>query len=369
VIQPVKLRRPPRPRTCRGMVWALPVILVPAIVAGCGGAPATTGPESGFASGTPSRVASATATVSGQQAVDLDAVASLKVDLERGTDWPTELDGSLWILEPDVGEPLVLRLDPETGGKQATIPVGGRLCQGIIAAFDALWACSDRGMVRIDPRTNAVTARIRYASPRAFGRPAASDDAIWALAGDVVPTSVVRIDPRTNRVTATYRLGHTAGNLAFGSGAVWISSPMDGLLLRLDPRTGKITVAVDDLPAPTVVATGQGGVFVILYGTEDGPAANGEPALLRYDPRNDRQQRIDIGSSPSDSGDVVTDRGAVWVRGSDPLIVRVDAATGAVDRAVRGLGLGDGALGIAFGSLWVTAVDRGTLWRLDVGGS
>jgi streptogramin lyase len=334
-------------------------------LAGCG----ETASPSATSLGSPAATATAQTTASaappGLQTVDLDEVASLEVELERGPDWPTELDGSLWVLLPDVGEPAAVRLDPETGAEQASIPVDGRLCQGMIAAFDALWACSDSGMVRIDPARNAVAATIAYPSPQVAGRPAASEDAVWALAGNVVATSVVRIDPATNAVTDTYELGHVATNIAYGDGALWITSPADGVLLRLDSATGKVGEVLADLPAPTSVAAGTGAVWVILYGTPEGPVANGEPALLRHDPQTGETERLDVGGSPAGAGDLLATDDAVWVRGSEPLTVRLNPQSGAIEWAVSRPGLGDGSLGLAFDALWVTSVDRGTVWRID----
>ncbi len=197
---------------------------------------------------------SASAEPTGPATVGLDEVASLKLDLDDGPDWPSELDGSLWILAPDGplitggAEPYVYRIDPETGDEQARVTVGGRLCQGMVAGFDALWVCADDGMLRIDPATNTVAAHVAFQAARVFARPAVSEDAVWSLAGNIVADSVVRIDPATNLVTATYPLGHVARALSYGSGALWATSTADGLLLRIDPDTGVVTEAVSDLP-------------------------------------------------------------------------------------------------------------------------
>ena len=299
--------------------------------------------------------------------LELADVTTLKLDLARGADFPTELDGSLWILSPDVGEPAAVRLEPETGAELARVPIGGRLCQGMAAGFGSIWACSDSGMTRIDPATNAVEAAIAFPAPRVFGRPAVGDDAIWALSGNVTATSVVRIDPSTNAVTATYPLGHAGANVAWGAGALWVTSAADGLLLRVDPATGAVAEALTDLPTPTWIAFGGGRAWVILYGVRgDEPQPTGTPALLRYDPGGGGADRFDIGASPAEAGDILATDAAIWVRGGDPTILRIDPASGSITWAVDAPGLGDGAIGLAFDALWLTSVDRGTLWRLDL---
>jgi streptogramin lyase len=316
----------------------------------------STGPSSTPAS------ASASATPG---AVRLADVTTLKVDLPRGTDFPTAVDGALWILSPDVGDPAAVRVDPDSGAELARVPVGGRLCQGLVAGFGSIWACSDSGMTRIDPATNTVEATIAYPAPRVFGRPAVGDDAIWALSGTVIATSVVRIDPATNTVTATYPLGHAATNVAWGAGALWATSPEDGLLLRVDPATGTIAEALNALPSPTWIAFGAGRAWVILYGIRgEESLPPGTPVLLRYDPSTAAADRFDIGGSPAEAGDLLATDSAVWVKGGIPTIVRVDPASGIVTWGVDAPGLGDGAIGLGFDALWLTSVDRGTLWRL-----
>jgi streptogramin lyase len=322
-----------------------------------------TPPPSAPASSAPA--ASGSTEPTGAPSVGLDEVASLDLDLEGGPDWPMELDGSVWILAPDATEPFVYRIDPETGEEQARITVGGRLCQGMVAGFDALWVCANDGALRIDPVTNKVVANIGFTAARVFARLVVSEDAVWSLAGNVVPDTVVRIDPATNAVTATYPLGHVAGALSYGHGALWATSPADGLLLRIDPQNGAVTTAVSDLPAPISVATGAGSVWVVLYGP-DGPAPSpGDPALLRYDPATGETTLLDIGSSPGGAADIVAADDAVWVRGSDPFIVRLDPANGEIVWAVSHRGMGDGSIGLSAGGLWATSVDRDSVWRVD----
>jgi streptogramin lyase len=308
----------------------------------------------------------------------LEDVASLKLDLEGGPDWPTELDGSLWLLAPDVAlmseadEPFVYRIDPESGEVLEQITVGGRLCQGMSAGFDALWVCADDGVLRIDPATNAVVARVAFTTPRVFTRLAVSDSAVFSLAGSVVADSVVRIDPASDTVAATYELGRTATplghvdpSLAYGAGALWLTLPADGLLLRIDPETGEVTTAASDLPGPSTVAAGAGGIWVLLYGDDDAGAVD-EPALLFLDPASGETTLFDAGSSPGGSGDLAVSADAVWVRGDNPFLVRLDPRGGELIEQISKAGTGDGAVGTTDGFLWVTSLDRGSVWRIDL---
>lgn len=302
----------------------------------------------------------------------LDDVAALTIPLEGGPDWPIELDGSLWLLAPDpeiapeAGEPTVYRLDPETGAEQARIPVEIGTCEAFGAGFGSLWSCGKDEMLRIDPATNSVVARVPFDTALVFGRPAFSDDAIWYLGGNVVADSIMRIDPATNTVTDTYPLGRTAMSIVYGHDALWITSPQDDVLLRVDVASGEVTEALADLPGPSYLAAGPDALWLLLYGGPDAEDSAGEPALLRYDPESGTVDRFDIGGAPGAAGDLLVTDEAVWVRGSDPLLMQVDPVSGSVVWSVaRDPGPGDGSIGLADGALWLTSVDQGWLWRID----
>jgi hypothetical protein len=64
-------------------------------------------------------------------------------------------------------------------------------------------------------------------------------------------------------------------------------------------------------------------------------------------------------------GDLTTGAGSVWARGSDRLIVRIDAATSTVVERF-GPPSGSGAVIVAFGAVWISAHDVDTVWRLEL---
>lgn len=304
-------------------------------------------------------------TPAGPPAYQLDEVAGLDLTLGRGADWPVELDGSLWVLVPDADDgPAIFRVDPETGAEQARIEVGGQLCQQLTAAHGSIWACGDGEMLRIDPATNTVAERIPFTTAQVVGRPAATENAVWTLSGNVTATSVTGIDADTNAVLATHELGHDGHRIAASHDALWVTTGDAGALLRVDPTTGEIDEALADLPGPTAIAAGAGALWILLYGTPD-TEADGEDALLRFDPETGETERFDIGGSPGGVGDVVAADAGVWVRGSAPLVVMLDPASGELVWSVERPGLGDGSLGIGDGAVWVTDVDRGRVWRID----
>jgi YVTN family beta-propeller protein len=127
--------------------------------------------------------------------------------------------GSVWVANYDSDTVSVVR----PGSRAAdTIDVGdGPL--GIATGFGAVWVVCywDRQLIRIDPRTREVVARIPIdVGPLDVG---AGAGAVWVTNRE--SGTVLRIDPRTNKVVKTIRLPEalTPRTVAARDGQVWFS--------------------------------------------------------------------------------------------------------------------------------------------------
>jgi streptogramin lyase len=68
---------------------------------------------------------------------------------------------------------------------------------------------------------------------------------------------------------------------------------------------------------------------------------------------------------PAGAADVVTGDGALWVAGFGA-VTRLDQATGRGEDRIRTPGTGDySQIAVGYGSVWVTASDRGRVYRID----
>jgi len=184
-------------------------------------------------------------------------------------------EGALWTLTYHVtrsylpGAQLV-RIDPATNAVRS-FPLPARKTWGLAAGEGAVWVsatCPAFGcLLRVDPATGRVTARIQ--GNHLFGQVTVGDGAVWASDG----AAVARIDPRTDRVAATVPLLSPApmsdsspilngsGLLAAAPGAIWVTragNTREASLLRIDPRTGRVTGAGLDVgrEPQAVVASG-----------------------------------------------------------------------------------------------------------------
>jgi len=197
-----------------------------------------------------------------------------------GTAWPIDpgsltSDGTdLWVT--DFSDSLVVRVDLKT--KQAVAVIKNvSNPSGIVAADGAVWVILHRKdtLVRIDPATNSVVAKIPLGGPGlspicslCLGQMVFADGSLWIPLHDA--NAIARIDPQTNQMTKI-DLGFSAADVAAGLDSIWVvGGPYvaycKGFLVQIDPKTnavrqkqsvdcpGTITVADNGLWVSTVNA-------------------------------------------------------------------------------------------------------------------
>jgi virginiamycin B lyase len=226
----------------------------------------------------------------------------------------------------------------------------------------SLWvgAWPDRQVVRIDPRSNRVTARFPAGGQNPAGL-AVDADTIWVVHPDT--DEVVRLDPETGRVVARIKLGllpfeFAPGDrrflpslVAVGAGAGWVATGR-GAVARIDAASNRV-VAVIKLPLEGPAGIAVAGRIVWV--------AQGGHGLARIDAATNRllgTVRLDVQADR-----VAADGGTIWIggRSTDPsfetagAVARIDAASGRV-REIVPSGLPTG-LAAGVGAVWITERD------------
>jgi hypothetical protein len=142
-------------------------------------------------------------------------------------------------------------------------------------------------LARADPATGAIKAERRL-PPGSAGTPLAAGGWLWITTTASASERLLRMNPATLAVTGNTGLsgrGYTAGgnDLAAAGGELWAAS--GGRLLRVSPRTGRVTAMVPLASAATsnadnsdVAASAAGTVLVV------GEAREGLGAVQRRDP-------------------------------------------------------------------------------------
>jgi hypothetical protein len=236
--------------------------------------------------------------------------------------------GSVWVSESQDGQ--ILRVDPRTRRVTARVAAGAEA--SIAAGARAVWAVErasgslGRPILRIDPRTNKVVARIPQRSPSGdtFGGGfiTVAGSRVWVLSGN----GALLIDPATNRVVREVRLGGSflAVDAFVRGGELWLVRADDSVT-RFDARTGR---RLAQEPWTTRGA---------LFPFADRLIAATRRSVALVDPRTGRASwRTRLGT---DLHAFVVNRAQVFVEGADgptqrERIWQLDARSGRVAGAV-----------------------------------
>lgn len=208
----------------------------------------------------------------------------------------------------------VVRLDAATGDERDAVPLqlpGDALSNSadnhVAVRGDAVWVVTqDYDVVRIDAATGAPTARMT-GIPAV--RVAAGPAGVWILGDD---GSVTRLDDRSAKPVARTRVpASSVGSIAVGADTVWVTSPGDGMLWRIDPRHPR--------PAPGAIELERGVSDVVV--AADGAVWIANPlagTLSLIDPgRGTVAQTLDLDAIPRS---LAVDGRTLWVAAdADPV--------------------------------------------------
>jgi virginiamycin B lyase len=213
-------------------------------------------------------------------------------------------------------------------------------------------------LVRIDARDGSVKARVTVGRRilQEEGSVGAGEGGIWVLTVSPHPT-LYKVDPRTNRVVGSYPAPDQSAAVRAGLGHVWITDTINDNLLALDPRNGHVTKRVKVGPGARFVAVGEGAVWVLNQ--SDGSVTQVDPTSLKV------VRKVVVSEQPVDGGDIAVGGGYVWARVSDALVAQIDPNTGTV-KARYGTPAGSGSVAADDNSLWITAHDVDSVWRVPL---
>jgi virginiamycin B lyase len=266
-------------------------------------------------------------------------------------DW-LAIDDAVWVSnEP---KDTVSRLDPKTNTVAATVQVGSRPCSGLAAGFGSLWVpnCGDNTMSRVDLKTNTVTATIKTTIANSEGGIATGAGSVWLMTD--AKGTLSRFDPATNAAVAEIYVASGSYGLAFGEDALWVTSTEQSHVARVDPRTNLVAETIPVGKSPRFIAVGGGAVWTLNQG--DG-------SVSRIDPKTNKVvATIEVGV-PGPGGEIAYGEGSVWVTSFEFPLSRIDPSRNAVVQQFAGPG-GD-AVRVGLGSVWLSNLRAGNVWRLD----
>ena len=183
--------------------------------------------------------------------------------VEGSPDWSVATKDSVWVSSARANH--VVQLIPATN-KAGLIVEVQRPCSGLADGFGSIWvpSCGTHSLTRIDPATGKTIADIAVDPANSEGGITVGAGSVWIV---TKPSALVRIDPRTNAVSATIQLPSGSDNPIFSDGFVWVSSFEHDQLLKVDPASGTIAGTIAVGPKPRFLTVGAGSVWTLNQGT------------------------------------------------------------------------------------------------------
>jgi virginiamycin B lyase len=266
-------------------------------------------------------------------------------------DW-IAIDEHVWVSNEKMNS--VTRIDPKANAIVDTITVGKEPCSGLAAGFGSLWVpnCGDSTVSRVDLKTGKIAATLKLTIGNDEGGLAAGAGSVWMMTD--AKGTLARIDPATNAVVAEIYVAPGSFAVAFGEDAVWVTSSEKSVVTRVNAHTNVIEKTIPVGPKPRFLAVGAGAVWTINQG--DG-------TISRIDVKtNAVVATIDAGI-PGPGGEIAVGEGSVWATSFEYPITRIDPSTNRVAQQFYGPG-GD-SIRVGHGSVWLSNLRQGNVWRLD----
>jgi virginiamycin B lyase len=282
---------------------------------------------------------------------ELNPIATFAV--QGHPDWMAVTDDAVWVTSSSANH--VVRLDAKTNQPGAIVTVA-KPCAGLALGFGSLWipSCGDHTVVRVDPETGVVQATIAAGPADSEGGIAAGAGSVWIVTSK--DGDLARIDPSTNTVSSHIRIPAGSFNPIFADGSIWVTSNIGGTLVRVDPATNQVVGQTPVGPMPRFLTAGAGAVWVLNQG--DG-------TIARVDTATGKRTAVIPAGIPGLGGEIAFGDGAVWTTVFEYPITRIDAATNQVTGQWSGPG-GD-SIRYGHGSVWLTSLTGGKVWRLPLG--
>lgn len=271
--------------------------------------------------------------------------------VEGTPDWMVVTEDAVWITSAKVNH--VVRMDAPTN-KVSLIVTVPTPCSGLTSGFGSIWSpsCGNHTLARIDPQTGKVVTELLAGPADSEGGIAVGDGSVWLVTDKQGVLS--RIDPESDQVIKKIQIPSGSYVPVFAEGSVWITSSDHNSLVRVDAKSNTVTATIPIGPQPRFATVGAGSVWTLNQG--DG-------TVSRVDMKTNRVIATISAGIPGEGGEIAFGEGSVWATIFKVPITRIDPATNQVVQQWTGPG-GD-SIRVGHGSVWLSNLAQGTVWRLS----
>jgi hypothetical protein len=262
--------------------------------------------------------------------------------------------------------PATLALVASTASSGATtagrlvVPVNDPL--ELAVGGGSLWVTTPRQLIRVDPLSGRVVARI--ALPATAGAIAVAGNRVWVATNPIITSpnvarrgSLFSIDLRTNRIVGKPIRLRLPTSIAVAAGRLWISNGQHaqfGRVTYIDPKARRILGSIATPGAPESIVSAEGSIWV-------GESDSGQ--VIRIDPRTAKV----VGYPTKTHGGLLTlatTRSAIWVADDyHSRLLAIDSANARItrDRSTPGIF----TISAAGAKLWALFDRRREIVRLN----
>jgi DNA-binding beta-propeller fold protein YncE len=282
---------------------------------------------------------------------------SAKLALGQTADWVEPTADAVWI--GTSGPNAVVKIDPQTNTIAARVRLPGEPCAGLAAGFGRLWVplCAPHGgrnsLAEVDLKSARLIRVLPIGPAAEEGGVAVGGDSVWLVVDKT--GGLARIDPRSGRMRQTIRLRPGCYNPIAASGVIWVSCIEADRAMAVDARSGKVLGEFATGPRPRFLTAGFGSIWVLNQG--DG-------SVTRIDAVARKATASIALGVPGHGGDIAFGAGEAWVSVMGVPLSAIDPAADAVRR--QWVGPGGDALRFGFGALWITDYHAGTVARIPL---
>ena len=173
--------------------------------------------------------------------------------------------GHVWVTSWEAG--VLSEVEPHSLRVVRRIRIGPRPT-GLRVARGGLWVGFGRSatsIARVDPRTAAIRrVKVDERAPSWF---VTGTRALWIQAAD---NRLIRVDPGTKRVTARLSFGRTLAQGALApDGTIWVPDKEQSLVYRVDPAKARVVDSFTAGPGAFVALSAHGSMWVASYAGDD----------------------------------------------------------------------------------------------------
>lgn len=275
------------------------------------------------------------------------------IDLGGSPDWLAISEDAVYVSNSHFKA--VQRIDPQTNEVVAKIEFPDEPCSGLVFAFGSLWVpmCGKpETLARVDPATNQIAATLDVGPADDEGGITASNDSIWIISD--ADGTLLRIDPATNSVRQKISVPPGSFNPLYSDGIVWVTGNKSNVLTPVDAATGKVLESITVGPNPRFLASGSGAIWTLNQG--DG-------SITRVNIKRREAVAAVSAGIPGHGGEICSSGNFIWATAIDIPLTLVSPGADAVLR--QWIGPGGDSIRFGHGSLWLTHIKAGLLWRLD----